>query len=346
MKKPNTWGLAISLTGLMAVLLTVILDERLKPPGHITSITLGFFEHLGVALIILGLVGIIVDFDDWQKYFQERLAETIVKRDYLRTLDEPELLSLQTDTLKAFFQVDDIDRKGSFLEYFHTRIRDFIGSPYREDAYAIMSITHTDSRDLLQVEDSITYKCRKVGDFIQDDIMWFNEPGEVKEVLDFKVVVQIPKNFFQSPEFKTRYPQATEHPIVFERNDERLEAADEGIGFKLSLNDYKDIDGLKVKIYAKYIFEKNRFLVWKMTHPSNRLMMTFTYPADLDFSIESFGIASNDLEQESKDGFHSLKYDSWLLPDNGFIFQFRDRDTAPVKELLDGVSIEEKAHAD
>lgn len=328
MNKPNTWGLLIALTGLITVLLTVIFEELLKPPTHITIVSIKFFEHVGVALIILGLVGIIVDFDDWRKYFQERLAETIVKRDYLRTLDEAELLSLQTDTLKAFFQVDDIDRKGSFLEYFHTRIRDFIGSPYREDTHAILSIMYTDSNDLLEVEDTISYKCRKVGEFIQDNIRWFNEPGEVQEVLDFKVMIQIPKNFFQSPEFKTRYPEATEHPIVFEKGNEKLEEADEGLGFMLSLSDYKEIDGLKVKIYGKYIVKKNRFLVWKMTRPSNRLMLVFNYPPELEFSIESFGIAADDLEQEAKKGFYSIRYDSWLLPDNGFIFQFRSSESS------------------
>lgn len=330
MNKPNSWGILIALIGLITVLLTIIFEEVIKPPTHITIVSLKFFEHLGIALVILGLVGVIVDFDDWRKYFQERLAETIIKRDYLRNLDQPELLSLQTDTLKAFFQVDDIDRKGSFLEYFHTRIRDFIGSPYREDTHAIMTIDYTDSKDLLEVEDSITYKCRKVGDFIQENIKWFNLPDEVHEVLDFKVLIQIPKNFFQSPEFKTRYPEATEHPIIFEMNNEKLEKADEGIGFKLSLGDYKEIDGLKVKMYARYRVKQDRFLVWKMTSPSNRLMLIFNYPPELEFSIESFGIEPDDLEEESKKGFHSIKYDSWLLPNNGFIFQFRSKENQAV----------------
>ena len=106
-------------------------------------------------------------------------------------------------------------------------------------------------------------------------------------------------------------------------------------GFTLSLNNYKEIDGLKVKIYVKYEIKVNRYWTWQMTHPSNRLMLIFNYPPELELSIESFGITPGDLEEESKNGFHSVKYDSWLLPGNGFAFQFRNKKTAqPTTHLL------------
>ena len=336
----NMRGGMIFLVGIILVLSTLIAEEihlseaaavYIRDPAlmrRILTVVGKLVEHLGVALIILGLVSVITDFDEWRKYFQERLAETIVKRDYLETLEEDQLLSLQTDTLKAFFNVEDIDRKGSFLEYFHEKIRDYIGSPYREDTNITTNVTFADAKkDTLVIEETTSYECRKVGKFIQEHIQWFYGFEDVKEVNNYEVRIEIPKKVFESPEFKSRYPNQSENPIIFLMDNTKLEKLDKDkkFGFKLSVKDYNEINGLKITIDTKYVIEKSMHLAWKMTQPSKRVLFIFTFPEELEISSTTFGIAKEDFEVQHKKGFYSINYDSWMLPYSGVAFQFSDK---------------------
>jgi hypothetical protein len=137
--RTNAWGMVTILFGIAIILAMILVEEMVKPSCNAAIITIKLTEHLGIAAIIFGLVGIIVDFPHWQKYFQERLAKTVIEREYLKTLNKPQLISLQTDTLKAFFEVDEIDREESFLDYFHAKIHGYIASPYREDTNGIIN---------------------------------------------------------------------------------------------------------------------------------------------------------------------------------------------------------------
>src|SRR6516225_3772973 len=90
-------GMVSGLVGIVVLLVVILIEEVYKPEGIPPTVALRLFEHLGVAAIVLGGVGIIIDFRHWQKYFQERLAETITGRNFLATLSKTELISLQTD---------------------------------------------------------------------------------------------------------------------------------------------------------------------------------------------------------------------------------------------------------
>jgi hypothetical protein len=132
MKKIINWGTTFILVGaLMAITALHIETIGGAKPSVWEKTGLEFLLDIGLAFISIGIIGIILGFKDWKRYFQERLAETIVGKDYLNTLSDGELTELQTATLKAFFKAEDIDREGSFLHSFLTRIQKLIGSPFR-----------------------------------------------------------------------------------------------------------------------------------------------------------------------------------------------------------------------
>ncbi len=117
--------------GIIAGLSAVVWEEAYPTLPHGWALTRKLLDHLAIALFSVGLIAIIIEFRDWQEYFQKRIAETILQQSYLRMLDKDQLIALQTNTLKAFFQVEDLDRKDSFLEFFHSRIHKYIASPPR-----------------------------------------------------------------------------------------------------------------------------------------------------------------------------------------------------------------------
>lgn len=336
LRKVFAWGFCACLCGLMLMLLALHIEAVLCPISndggchisHPTRLGIQLLEHLGVALIVLGLVGIMVDFRDWREYFQERLAEIVVKRSYLGTLDRNELISLQTDTLKAFFKVEDIDRKGSFLDYFHSRIRDFIGSPYREDVRNIMVLTPTSEDDGYLVKDHLSYSCRKVGESIQPTVRWSMDPTDVKQINDVRFILTIPAHQYSSTEFASRFPGIQSRSTVFER--EKLTCTKESASesYHYDLVNFRAIDELRVSIDCEYILRKHAFMSWSFILPSKELTVTIDYPAQMELAVQTFGMEDEDLDEKKQDGLYSLHHSSWVLPNSGLVCQLRAKNVA------------------
>jgi hypothetical protein len=320
-------GLAAILFGLLAALLALFLQEKFKPTTFPPTLAIKFLGDIGIALFSVGLIGIILDFKDWSVYFQDRLAEIIIQKKYLYTLNESQLINLQTDTLKAFFKLDDIDRKGSFLEFFHSKIRKLIGSPFREHIQGVVEVSYNQAEDCYVIDDTTTYKCRKVGDTIQGEVSWKARREEVLEILDYTITLQIPHNFFQSPDFKAAYPEYISGKREFKKGSKELIDAPDGHGFSLSLSDLKEIDELSVKLHIKYKSPGNRHLPWTMTHPTYNLSLVINHPSELEVAVDCFGMEGSGIDEDIKPQTYSLKYDSWLLPSEGLVYHFRRRKT-------------------
>lgn len=276
--------------------------------------------ELGFSFISMGIIGIILAFPDWQKYFQERLAEIIIERNYLDTLDESELIRLQTSTLKALFKAD-IDKEGSFLNYFHSRIQDFIGSPFRENILATLHVEISDNADRLNMSDTVSYICKKVGEQIQEKIKWSST--EFLEMQDFKIKIKCPPNYKDTCKNKCEYSNTQCcQEILFPK--EKLTTSIPG-EYALDLKQFRHIDGLNVTVETKYVVLKNRHQTWQMAHPTKRFTFTIGYPKTLQIDVDPFGIAKEDeLHIINKPGLYIMKYDSWALPNSGLAYTFRD----------------------
>jgi hypothetical protein len=327
MKKNLVYGLLIIMTGIIIILSALVIEELYKPGSSLATIALKFLHHIGIALISIGIIGIILDFRDWRKYFQERIADTIIQKEYLKTLDSTELINLQINSLKAFFRVDDIDRKDSFLDFFHKKIHGYIGSPYREDVIEVFSINYSQDKRYYIVEETISYKCRKVGDSIQNVVQWgTSKDSEEEKIEDFSITLQIPPHLYQSPEFKARYPEVSiPHRVYDIKKDVEtgdLVAIKEGMGYSLSLDKYKDIDELLVKFHIRYTSLINEPFSWRLTRPAKSLRMIVKHPPELKIDASVFGLDEEECDEEHREGLYILNYDSWLLPNSGVVFYF------------------------
>jgi hypothetical protein len=323
-RKIWSYGLASISAGIIIILVSLLIEESNHPTSHLPVVLLKLSEHLGIALISIGLVGIIVDFRDWQKYFQERIADTIIQREYLKTLDQSELISLQTNSLKAFFKVDDIDRKDSFLDFFHRKIQNSIGSPYREDINEILSITFSEDKKFYIIEETLSYRCRKVGDSIQDRVQWFTSRETDSDTIeDFQITVQIPQNFFQSSEFKARFPKISGAEKVFDMKDNKdgkLIPREEAMGYALSLDEYTEIDELIIKFHIKYNVSIGYPIAWRITQSSKNLTITVNYPMEFKIDVNIFGMEESECVEVHRSGLYIFRYDSWLLANSGLVF--------------------------
>lgn len=329
-------GFTTIILGSSIILIALYAEDHIGTPSRLTMILLNFLSHIGIAFLILGIVGIMVDLPDWQKYFQERLAETIIQKDYLNKLGGPELMNLMTNTLKAYFNLEDLDEKASFLEYFQSKIIGFIANPYREDVHGIMNIEYHASDDSFIVDDCTSYKCRKVGKHIQNEIRFTLDPGEANDGLeDFEIMLRVPQNFFQSPDFVTKYPTISDGNRCIKVGDPGLRKLDtkEGQGYVYSLDSLRDIDGLSVTVSVKYVVPRKRFLTWEMIDPSRGMLFNIRYPPDLELHCYLFGFDLSSVEVKKYAGLYSLSSDSWLLPHAGLAYQLISKPQCPAKSV-------------
>lgn len=350
------WGICSVLIGLVAILAALLVEE-IKHLPHIAEIGLKLLEHLGIAAIVLGIVSIIVEFRDWQEYFQKRLADIVIERKYLATLDREKLLDLQTDTLKAYFRDENIDQKESFLDFFRTKIQDFIGSPYKEGTKHVKSISLSEDGLSYIVEETLSARNRKVRDSIPDRVEWTTFQDSFIQLKAFSVVIEIPRNFFQSADFRAQYPDMAAARKQFKTEwregklvakDSALQAAKEGQGFILLLNDFKDVDGLYTEVRIKYTLPVNLPLSWTALHSHKELNLIVTYPQDLQIDVQVFGVEENDYHEEDRSGLYTLEYTSWLLPYSGYSFYLREKvkKESDAESKLENVGIEKSAESD
>ena len=91
---------------------------------------------VGVAFLGLGLVSAFKDSVEWCAYFEERLRKLVMKRSYIKTLQEEELLEIQKTFYAHTSGREDVGEKGGLLEYLNSSFAHYMSKPYREHARA------------------------------------------------------------------------------------------------------------------------------------------------------------------------------------------------------------------
>jgi hypothetical protein len=67
-----------------------------------------------------------------------------------------------------------------------------------------------------------------------------------------------------------------------------------------------------------------------MAFPSRGFQALFHYPEDVfEIAVETFGMDPGALRITKQQGIYALTYDSWLLPDHGLAYQFRELTAKP-----------------
>ena len=335
-KKVLVWGLFSVLFGVIAMLFAIQMESR-GPADSRPNMLPQFLGHLGIAFLLLGIVGIILEFPNWRVYFEDRLQNIILRKEFLRTLAIDEQNLLLKEVFLAIYKVDNLDRK-SFLDFFTTKIQDFIGSPFRDDTTIEINVDRPRSDGSFLAEIDQSYTCRKIpaeGAVLQKEIKYFVDKEDLSGPFEaYKIILQLPeekpKTFTIPEDFKillsgTRIilDSAESDPEKKAKVEKLIKANPKGYGFLLSLEPFQTLECLDVQIYVKVSLKLERFVGWEMTHPSLGLKAMFHYPPD-DFRIqvENFGMDEARLNPINRPGTYSLKYDSWLLPTTGLAFRF------------------------
>src|SRR6266404_1238654 len=331
------------------------------PPARFISKTLA---EIGLALFSIGGIDLLLEVRFMSDYFQKKIAQTMTQEEYLKKLTMEELERVQADSLKAYWKLEDIDREGTLYDYCKNQVQGFIAKPYRENVKGTYTIESVNS-ETHEVEEILSYACRAIKKRIQPEIKWSTRKGEIGEVKNFSIRLEIPNDIWDEPEFRHSHPKILEPVIAFDTHDitaegecldsafqqfwkefknkrpeiwkeplntkpPKLTKTDDGenVVYKLSQNSYEDVDNLRVSLFIKYTVPTGRSLTWQMSHPSKNVSGVINFPKCQNFYLETFGLSKQYLHERDKlsgDSPQTFEYNSWLLPESGFVFHLLPR---------------------
>jgi hypothetical protein len=294
------------LVGFIILSFSMLLEHEVGEIGA-AKLFIGLAGHVAIGLLVIGILSILLETRHWVEYFKERLAEIVVDSKYLEKLSPESLTRLQTEALKVYFKDEAIAGKDGFLSYYQNYIQEFIGSPFRINVQSDVSITYIDdAKDKVRVHETMSWECKSNGGRIQDSIHWEPNEGEFESVecLEFQIShsdLKGGKRSFEVATFETAWKTPNN-------------------GFKYPLQDLIDLDGLVVTIKSDVIVSKNKFLAWRMAHPSRGILLSVRYPPDLTINKELFGLGENCTEI-LEPGYYKLSSQKWILPNEGIVYE-------------------------
>ncbi len=297
------------LTGICLISLTNKNDDNNK--------LLLFFNNLGFNLLSVAIVGILLGFKDWRNYFQDRLSDIVLGKSYIKNLSKEQLINLQNDTIKAYFETDSVEREGSFLNYFHQEIRSLIGAPFRENINLIINVAHNEQDNIVHFNETIIYECREVGGIIQDSVRWVPRPDEFHKIENLLIVIKCPTKY--KNKCNSNCSTCGEEIVLFDSSKESEKCLEKAVS--VPLDAYKNIDGLFVKILSNYQVNVNKHITWQMAHPTKGISLVIRYPETYVMAHDIFGMTREKLNIIDSKGLFNLTYNDWILPYNGVVYQ-------------------------
>ncbi|WP_430684578.1 hypothetical protein [Leptolyngbya sp. AN02str] len=353
------WGAFTILVGLLVIAFGLFLETI----EVFSNLKLGsFLNTVGTTVFTMGFFQIILDLKSWRNYFEERVVSVFKKQDFLNDLSEDELMEIQINALRAYFQDDGIAREGSFFQYYKRHIQRLIEEPYREDVHFSL-VVHDECSDSFTMTVSlfVSYVCRRGSNgCIQPNILWSTHRKEISELEYFEIQLQhfedksLPRlpalNFHKISwyeEFSSKLgeadgsskkcekcPQGCSLSKVFLNKPEaeivhlcnNQNENNEEIGFCYPLSEkYKRLDRLHVTIQAKYTVPIADLRIFKMHFLSKNVTFSIHYPDKFELDFYSFGIFKDLLMISQEESYSRYYYDSWMLPDSGIVWRLKSK---------------------
>jgi hypothetical protein len=312
--------LILILVGLIVVILTLYTESEINYKHDLIDLGYSFFKLLGFTIFTSGIFTILLQLPDWQNYFENRLKKIVLEQDYLNSLDNSSLSALQTKTLKAFFRTSDIDKEGSFLNYFQENLNKYISEPFRDDVKTEICVVN-ENEDSYEIVDRITYRCRMVGGKIQSNVIWKPDKDEFKKIFEVKVNIKKDKGILET---KSNLTSDAEDKLFLD-NDEIEESEIYKNGLLIDLKDYQE-DMLFIEIISRYTISKESFCNWSMAHPTKNFYISINYPKNIVIRFQPLLLHPDKLIIHEAEGKYSLEYKEWLLPMSGVVYSFINKD--------------------
>jgi hypothetical protein len=80
---PKKFSRLVSLIATGVILCTVIIEVLFHPDAYWARVILHFFTEIGIAGLSLGLLGLLLETQEFAKYYKEQIRKILVERESL-----------------------------------------------------------------------------------------------------------------------------------------------------------------------------------------------------------------------------------------------------------------------
>ncbi len=301
------------LFGLLLIFISVYYNAHSIYHSMSFEIKMHFLSHLGIGFLIIGILVLLFDINQWTAYFKERLTEIVTEKTYLKNFTPEQLSDLQTEVLKVYFNNSDIGGNNGFFQHYQQNIQSILTAPHRTDVELDLVITYTDATKLkYSIHEEIRWTCIGNNGKIQGEISWIPAENEF-EAIDIKRV-KLKHNSFSTDSDSTKSFEYANFKTEWHQPN--------GLGFTMPLKEYINLSDLRVTVIVNYVIPKERFIAWRMAHLSKNVLVTVSYPNDLLVRSETYCMNNDYFEINTpKSGYYKWANKGWVLPGEGIAFQ-------------------------
>ncbi len=303
-------GAFFILAGIIVALGSIYIQSLRTNIGPFESSIYNLAITLSIGIVTMGLLSIILGLKDWQVYFQQRLSDVIRQKDYIKSLNKQELVQLQRDTFRAYFDIDLDNNPNNFLSFFEKELQKLIGSPYREDVNYFMDIKSI-TGNVLDIDENVRFRAKSVAGTIQDSINWIAVPDEYVSFDSAKVKIKTAKRFSRDIHLDDNG--------YYTLKDDEIKVLENNLGFRASLEKYKENDFIDVIISVSYKANRERYLSWTMSQLTDRFTITINYPDNMQATYEVLGINIDNIQVNNGRSIITIKCNTWALPNTGVV---------------------------
>jgi len=301
--------------GLLIILAPIIM-KKLVVTNDYWDIIFELTSHIGSAILIMAILGILIETEHWSKYFEARLSKVVVSRDFFKLLDPHVLIAIQKQVLQNYFNNDTLGSNDDFFSHYENNIQRLMNTPFRSNLTFKLVIDYkTGDKSRLFIIETLSWTCESVGNKIQDHVKWEPEKDECESVDDYEVIFEHEKIASGSIKREKEYLQ--EHSALPANS----------MGFNLLIPEYETFNKLKINLTVKYVIPLPKFIAWVLSHPIKGITIDIDYPKDLEIFSEQF--FSNECIPVNSEGKYTLQSDKWFLPNEGIAFQLYKKQISP-----------------
>jgi hypothetical protein len=293
---------AIGVTGIALIAFATILEPKGRDIGH-TAV--GIVVEIGVALIVLGGIGVLLELEHWRRYFDERIRKAVLLDletfPLERTADlafraTAAQVGLSTASMEAMEAVRLNDLRGKVLF-------DLQGG-YRSNM-VITLIYSLSPENNFRVFDKTEYTLQEVAQQVPGKIVFGAKAGEIAEAMNLQFFVR------ETPASE-RVPLLDDKEIASALRSRFVETVEKTIPKK-----YRKA-GNKVFVEASYCVNRERILYWNTSSLVYQYRMSIEPPPGFEVTPVPFmSKEPPDPDRAMNRAADALRNETWVLPDQG-----------------------------
>ena len=295
-----------------------------------------FFTHLGMAFIIASIVGIFLEITEVKKFFEERLAEVLIKDDYLKSLDKDKLTTLIYETLKSIGKEinNPAYEYGDFVDNIQGDVMNNIGETYRKNFRQTIDYSILEPEEIEAILEANPNDLDGIVCIKTTTRFHLIAPTQKEDQIfqyDFSYELDLINNLEQKKHtsFKLWIDDNEIDNINF---DECLKLNDKILSFKY-LHDVRFSSKEDNSFTALIEFEKVEYkfdlfgrLKSNMNYLTHGANIHFSSKHELELDAEFYGISGEwDNEPNKTNNFISIDCNGWAFPQHGYFIYWQKK---------------------